>query len=239
LGSQCIDYSRRGQLQLIKGSSTRPLLIAIGAICIKKPNTASHEITDQGTAGLITDNNDLKMAGYSGIEVVLCPSMNGVARKRPRRYSFIWLTTCTQFHGSIDELLQLYRRSIHHSGDTFFFMEDERAAENFQRCRLESNYYQDPSDCVNAPLHEMYKARTCANAQMHEAMRATHCGLDGTLIYDIGQSPHFSSPGFAVRWRCSIFILNTPHPRFRMFWRKYVHYKLHHLSISGPRFQPS
>ena len=80
-------------------------------------------------------------------------------------------------------------------------MEDERVAEDFQRCRLQKNYYQDQSDCVNAPLHEMYKAKTCANAQMHEELRESHCGMDGTLIYDIEQKPHYSTPGLAVRGR--------------------------------------
>ena len=118
-GSQCIDFSSFGRGQRHCGPSTKPFLITVGELCIKRPLSWSHEITPQKTETLMTENKDLKEAGYRVITIVLCPTKNGRPYKRPRRHSFGWLEFCVEFLGSVEELELLFTRSVVLSGSIF------------------------------------------------------------------------------------------------------------------------
>jgi hypothetical protein len=143
----------------------------------------------------MTENKDLKEAGYRVITIVLCPTKNGRPYKRPRRHSFGRLEFCVEFLGSVEELELLFTRSVVLSGSIFFFMDDERAQESLQRARLHVSYFASDDHCATLPLEKMFEVGTVRKVQEHNDFRATHMGLDGTFILDAEQTPKFSSPG--------------------------------------------
>jgi hypothetical protein len=167
-----------------------------------------HEITAVGTSNLIKGNNRLKEAGYRSISVFLNPLDAGKPMKRRRLYSFVWLEEFgVVFHGNEAECAELFKRSIRISGDAFFFLDDDRAADNQERAADKGNHFEDLEACKTLPVHKMYPAKTVSIFDAHAKLRESHKGLCGNFICDGEQWPSRSTPGYYLYTYIYIYTL--------------------------------
>ena len=194
-GSTCVDFSRRGRQQGLFGSSVVAFMIMIRLIVTLLPSCFWHEITDQSTEDIIKSCKDLIEAGYRVFSIVMDPIMWGKPVKRPRRYSFGWLTKLWTFHGSEDNMKSLLRRSCDCTAEVFFCQDSDRAQENFDRACHHRNHFPSAQACVDMPLEMMYLPKTVSKINDHLSLKEQFQGSRGELCCDAEQGPSFSTPG--------------------------------------------
>ena len=211
MGSSCVDHSMYGGKQCFSGFSTGSFLIAVAEIIEYRPDCFAHEITPVKTEYLIKGNADLKKAGYIIFTVVLCPTQGGKPMKRPRRHSFGYLGQNINFSGTVDECINLFLRRAVASGNIYFVLDDDRAAENLERAALRGNFYPPGVDPGSIPLHRMLSVGTVDIVDEHMALKPLCQGPDGVFLCDAEQHSKFSTPGFQFK-RPGASILN------KSFW---------------------
>ena len=195
IGSQCIDYSMRGKQQRHTGPSTKPFLIFVALVLKELPDFGFHEITLVGTQTLIVGNQKLIAAGYGFFQLALTSVKFGIPMKRPRRVTLFYKLLRYNFTGSEQDIWHHFLAQMVISADCYFITDDARANENFERARLQRNFYAEPAHCRDLDLEQMFTRPIVSIIENHLALRSTHEGLGGEFMCDAEQAPSYSAPG--------------------------------------------
>ena len=182
----CVDFASFGAHEgLSSGRTAIPFYTIVGLIRAKRPRVVTREITSMKTAQLLQYE-------LSDIYITMCVEANsdemGKGMKRPRNLAVLIDHETTNWHGNMEEFLELTSYSMEQDGSTFFVFNEQRKAETQKMARDQKNYVTE-DQALTLPFDDLCQVGGKFNFEQHIAKKLDLQGVNGTFLFDVQQNP--------------------------------------------------
>ena len=183
------DIEAKGEV----GPHTEQLLIITAEARAWKADLIFGECSHLAGKNLVLDSlGDL----YEGMHCVVGPDHFSVPAGRPRSLYALWLKE-HEFHGCIEEFLDLFKMSVELEGKDFLVGDESKRLEFAkERAAYRGNYFGD--DVTHVPIKDQLTVDGISRLNSHMADINEGCSLTGSYICDLDHRSGYSRGGWLV-----------------------------------------